>query len=72
MNPWDAFTWFSAVSLATSAVLIFAFFARDARSILERDMHEHHDAPEPGPPEAAATTAESTEDAERATSVESE
>lgn len=41
MNPWDFVTWLSAVLLATSAVVIFGFFARDARSILDREMHGH-------------------------------
>lgn len=40
MNPWDAVTWFSAFTLAASAVVIFAFFVRDARSILNREMHD--------------------------------
>jgi hypothetical protein len=43
MNGWDVFTWVSAVGLAASAVLIFAFFLRDARSIFNRDMHGHDD-----------------------------
>ncbi len=41
MNPWDFVTWVSAVLLAGSAVVIFAFFLRDARSILDREMHGH-------------------------------
>lgn len=41
MNPWDLVTWLSAVLLATCAAVIFGFFARDARSILNREMHGH-------------------------------
>jgi len=37
MNPWDLVTWFSAIALAVSAVVIFVFFLRDARSILNRE-----------------------------------
>jgi hypothetical protein len=46
MNPWDVVTWFSAVVLAASAALIFAFFLRDARSIFDREMHDHEEGPE--------------------------
>ena len=34
MNGWDVFTWITCAALAGSAVVIFAFFLRDARSIL--------------------------------------
>ena len=43
MNPWDVVTWLSALALAASAVGIFCFFLRDARSILVREMHDHDD-----------------------------
>ena len=43
MNGWDIATWLSAVALAGSAVVIFAFFLRDARSIFNREMHGHPD-----------------------------
>ncbi|MBW2289193.1 MAG: hypothetical protein JRG80_03565 [Deltaproteobacteria bacterium] len=43
MNAWDVVTWLSAVALAASAVVIFWFFLRDARSILNREMHGHDD-----------------------------
>jgi hypothetical protein len=48
MNPWDFVTWVSAVLLASSAAGIFGFFLRDARSILNREMHGHdeHDEKE--------------------------
>ena len=39
MNAWHIFTWICAVALAASAVVIFGFFLRDARGILERDLH---------------------------------
>ena len=37
MNPWDVFTWFCAVALVIGAVLIFAYFLRDAGKILKRE-----------------------------------
>jgi hypothetical protein len=46
MNPWDLVTWLSAVVLATSAVVIFGFFLRDARSIFDREMHGHEEEDE--------------------------
>jgi hypothetical protein len=41
MNPWDFVTWLSSILLAASAAVIFGFFLRDARSILDREMHGH-------------------------------
>ncbi len=41
MNPWDFVTWLSSILLAASAIVIFGFFTRDARSILAREMHGH-------------------------------
>ena len=46
MNAWDIVTWLSAFLLAASAVGIFGFFLRDARSILIREMHGHHEEAE--------------------------
>jgi len=40
VNAWDIFTWICAIALAVSAVVIFGFFLRDARGILERDVHK--------------------------------
>ncbi len=40
MNAWDVFTWICALALAVSAAVIFGFFLRDARGILERDLHK--------------------------------
>ncbi len=40
MNPWDVVTWLSAVVLGATAVVIFGFFLRDARSIFDREMHD--------------------------------
>ena len=34
MNGWDLFTWFNSAVLAGTAVVIFGFFLKDARSIL--------------------------------------
>ena len=41
MNPWDVVTWLSAVVLGVTAVVIFGYFLRDARSILNREMRGH-------------------------------
>ena len=46
MNAWDVVTWLSSITLGASAVLIFAFFLRDARSILNREMHGHDEEAE--------------------------
>ncbi len=46
MNPWDLVTWLSSVVLATTAVVIFGFFLRDARSILNREMRDQGEEPE--------------------------
>lgn len=43
MNGWDAFTWFCSAALAGAAVVIFAYFLRDARTILSRDTHDHEE-----------------------------
>ena len=43
MNPWDVVTWLAAVALALSAVVIFGFFLRDARSIFDREMHDRNE-----------------------------
>ena len=37
MNGWDLFTWFNSAVLAGTAVVIFGFFLKDARSILTGD-----------------------------------
>ncbi len=46
MNPWDFVTWLSSAVLGLSAMVIFVYFLRDARSILNREMHGHDDEPE--------------------------
>jgi len=40
MNPRDLFTWISAALLAGCAIVIFAFFAKDARKIFEGDRRD--------------------------------
>ena len=40
MNGWDVFTWVCTVALATSGIVIFAFFLRDARGILKRESRQ--------------------------------
>ncbi len=37
MNPWDVVTWAAAFALAGSGTVIFGFFLRDVRGILERE-----------------------------------
>jgi len=36
MNGWDIFTWFNAAALCVGTGLIFIFFLRDARGVLEQ------------------------------------
>lgn len=45
MNPWDVFTWVSAVALAVSGVVIFGFFLRDVGGILKMESRDD-DEPE--------------------------
>ncbi len=46
MNGYDLFTWVMALVLGGSAVVIFAYFLRDARKILDRTRHgEDDDSP---------------------------
>ena len=54
MSGWEIFTWFSAIALAVSGVVIFGFFLRDARGILQRNVHQSDDdsAPEDDEPSA--------------------
>ena len=40
MNGWDLFTWLAAAALAGSAILIFAFFLRDAGAILRGERRD--------------------------------
>ncbi|MGI9264412.1 MAG: hypothetical protein ACR2QU_05755 [Gammaproteobacteria bacterium] len=37
MNPWDIFTWISAVVLGVSGLLIFVFFMKDAGAIIGKE-----------------------------------
>ncbi len=43
MNAWDFVTWVASIALAVSAVVIFGFFLRDARGILNRDLRPRDD-----------------------------
>ncbi|MCZ6619119.1 MAG: hypothetical protein O7E57_13415 [Gammaproteobacteria bacterium] len=43
MNGWDTFTWIMALVLAGSALVIFAYFLRDARGVLNRGRDEEPD-----------------------------
>jgi hypothetical protein len=47
LNPWDLLSWICSAALAGSAILIFALFLRDARSILDRSVSPPGDEPEP-------------------------
>ena len=40
MNGWDLFTNFSSIGLGISAVVIFAYFLRDARELLDPSKRE--------------------------------
>jgi hypothetical protein len=62
MNAWDFVTWLSSIALAISAVAIFVFFLRDARSILSREMHGH-DEEEPTSSSASGSAAGAAEPA---------
>jgi len=55
MNAWDVVTWLSAVALAARAVVLFWFFLRDARSILNREMHGNDDEDAEDSPASGAT-----------------
>jgi hypothetical protein len=35
MNGWDLFTWINAIVLLVSSIVIFIFFLRDARELLQ-------------------------------------
>ena len=43
MNGWDLFTWIMALVLAGTAIVIFAYFLRDAGGILNRDREDPDD-----------------------------
>jgi len=40
MNGWDLYTWFNAVALFVGAIIVFAGFLRDARSVVKRARGE--------------------------------
>jgi len=40
MNGWDIFTYLMSATLAVSAIAIFAFFLRDARTIMQGGRSE--------------------------------
>jgi hypothetical protein len=54
MNAWDFVTWLSSIVLGASAVVIFVFFLRDARSILNREMHDQDEEPKSSSASGAA------------------
>jgi len=62
MNPWDVLTWISSLALGASALLIFGFFLRDARSIFDREMHDEGGAPKGLPESGSAADAEGHDD----------
>ena len=46
MNGWDLFTYLMCVVLAVSAIVIFALFLRDARSIIDGSAAQDDDEAE--------------------------
>ena len=56
MNGWDIFTWLCSAALATSALVIFAYFVRDAGSILNREMRDTDEGPGSGGEEEASSS----------------
>jgi hypothetical protein len=55
MNGWDLFTWFNCAVLASAATIIFIFFLKDAKGILqmgdrrEDNLDPSDPAPDAGP-----------------------
>ena len=41
MNGWDLFTWICALVLGVSSILIFMFFMRDARQVLQGERRNN-------------------------------
>jgi len=41
MNGWDLFTWINAVVLIISSVVIFLYFLRDARELLQGERRDN-------------------------------
>ena len=54
MNAWDFVTWLSSIALGASAVVIFGYFLRDARSILNREMRDQDEEPKSSSASGAA------------------
>lgn len=50
MNGWNLFTWLNCGFLATSAVIIFGFFCRDAGGILKGQREDPDLDPAAAPP----------------------
>jgi hypothetical protein len=40
MNGWDLFTWINAIVLLVSSVVIFLYFLRDARELLQGERQD--------------------------------
>ncbi len=40
MNGWDLFTWINAIALLVSSVVIFLYFLRDARELLQGERKD--------------------------------
>ena len=40
MNGWDLFTWINAIVLLVSSIVIFIFFLRDARELLQGERED--------------------------------
>ena len=41
MNGWDLFTWINAIVLLVSSIVIFIFFLRDARELLQGERQDN-------------------------------
>jgi TRAP-type C4-dicarboxylate transport system permease small subunit len=43
MNGWDLFTWINAIALLVSSVVIFFYFLRDARKLLQGERQDNNE-----------------------------
>jgi hypothetical protein len=43
MNGWDLFTWINAIVLLVSSIVIFIFFLRGARELLQGERKDDHE-----------------------------
>ncbi len=55
MTFWDIFTWIMIVTLAVSAIVIFALFMKDVRGVLEGQGSGESDGQREAPPGSPPT-----------------